>query len=193
LDKSTAEAIRYFDINHLPKLHREETARDRYLMKTAEGLRMSLDNGKVELLTTRTKLQSAFRDLLSFLSAWQVYVTIRSQYHPERGSGLMSWTKRLIYHAQIHPWYAVLNYAIAYFQKHQRDPPEYWFQSDSDLIVDTIMSIPSRPATTTSPARSTTIKKARNGYLGYLSKLESIVMCGIGIEWRGLYPTSCVQ
>src|SRR5437762_272581 len=65
LDKSTVEAIDLgnFDINQLPKLQREESARNRYLAKAPDGFRMSLDGSKVELITTRTKLQSVFTNL----------------------------------------------------------------------------------------------------------------------------------
>ena len=144
LDKSTIEAIDRgnFDINQLPKLLREESLRNRYLTKAADGFRVSLDGSKVELITTRTKLQTAFPNLQLFLSAWQIYVSVRTQYHPEYSSGIASWTERLIYRASIHPWNAVLNYAIAYFQAHQKDAPSYWFRPDSDLITDTIMSSP---------------------------------------------------
>jgi hypothetical protein len=168
LDKSTVEAIDLgnFDINQLPKLQREESARTRYLAKAPDGFRMSLDGSKVELITTRTKLQSVFPTLQRFLSAWQIYISVRTQYHPEYSPGLAFWTERLIYRASIHPWDSVLNYAIAYFQAHQRDPPAYWFRPDSDLITDTIGSTPSRPtAVLNTPLRYTTSpSKATGGY-----------------------------
>jgi len=122
---------------------------------------VSLDGGKVELITTGTKLHAAFPNLPRFLSAWQIYVSVRTQYRPEYSPGLAFWTERLIYRASVHPWDAVLDYAIAYFQAHQKDSPEYWFRPDSDLITDTIMSSPRRitlPKTTSSP------KKTNNGY-----------------------------
>ena len=145
LDKATVKAIDLgnFDINQLPKLQREESARNHYLAKTPDGFRMSLDGSKFELITTRTKLQSTFTNLELFLSAWQVYISIRTHYHPEYSSSLAFWTERFIYHASIHPWDVVLNYAIAYFQAHQQDPSAYWFRPDSDLITDIIMSTPS--------------------------------------------------
>ena len=117
IEKSTVEAIvnGAFDINNLPKLHREESARNRHNLKTTDGVHFPMDGGKGELVTVRTKMLTAFRDLPTFLSAWHIYMSVRSSYSPEGGPGLISWTERLIYRGQIHPWPAVLNYAVSYF------------------------------------------------------------------------------
>src|SRR5208282_1868508 len=91
---------------------------------------------------------------------------MRTRYHPEYSSSLAFWTERLIHRASVHPWNAVLNYAIAYFQAHQRDPPAYWFRPDSDLIADTIVSTPSRPTIipNTTPRPIVSPSKPVNGY-----------------------------
>ena len=108
IKKSTVEAIASgsFDINHLPKLHHEESARNHWQhnLKTTDGVHFPMDGGKGELVTVRTKMLTAFRDLPTFLSAWHIYMSVRSSYNPERGPGLISWTERLIHRAQIHPW-----------------------------------------------------------------------------------------
>ena len=174
LERSTIEAIDLgtFDINQLPKLQREESARNRHLAKAAEGFRMSLDGSKIELITTQTKLYSAFPSLQRYLSAWQIYVSVRTQYHPEYSSGLAFWTERLIFRASLHPWDVVLNYAIAYFQAHQRDAPSYWFRPDSDLITDTILSSrPSIPHTSSSALRTGSHSSPTRATSGYGSNI----------------------
>ena len=182
-----------FNINQLPKLQREESACNRYLTKTSDEFRMSLDGSKVEFITTRTKLQSAFPNLQLFLSAWQVYISVRTQYHPEYSSSLVFWTERLIYRAFIHPWDAVLNYAIAYFQAHQKDPPASWFHLDSDLISDTIVSTFSHSIMNTSSRPRIPSSNMINNDDKHLSELESIKMfCKRNNRLR-LHASSCLQ
>src|SRR5579859_6298997 len=98
IDKSLIEAIDLgnFDIHQLPKLQREEAARNRYLTKSAQGFQMSLD-GQVEFVTTRTKLLTAFPTPLSFVGAWETYKAVRTHFHPNYSSALNDWTERLIH------------------------------------------------------------------------------------------------
>lgn len=138
--EATVESIANgkFDLNNLPELHREEEFRNRHIAKTTEGYRIPLDgSGKPELITGRTKMHSAFRDFQTFLSAWYIYISIRISYEPERGPGLLIWTERLNYRIQMEfPWPTVLNYIIAYFQLHQKSPPEQWQKADAELVGD---------------------------------------------------------
>lgn len=120
VDKATVELIANgeFDINNLLKLHREEDPRNRHTRKVTESVHFPTDGSKPELMVPgRTKMQSAFKDLSTFLSAWLFYVSIRVSYMPERGFGLAHWTERLLYYAQCgFQWSVILNYAVAYFQ-----------------------------------------------------------------------------
>jgi hypothetical protein len=88
----------------------------------------------MEVVTGQTRTLSLFPTCLAFLSAWQVYVSIRTMYAPERASSLALWTERIAYYGQsgFH-WSAVLNYAISFFQKYQNDGPEYWLSVDTEM------------------------------------------------------------
>ena len=141
IDLSTAEAIANgsFDLNSLPKLHREEGLRNRHLAKTVQSYVIPLDGGKPGLVSGRTKMQSAFPDLSTFLSAWLIYISVRTSYNPERGPGLASWTERLVFISQRgYPWSTILDYAIAYYSDHQTSPPAEWFKVDGVLIENHI-------------------------------------------------------
>jgi hypothetical protein len=82
-------------------------------------------------------MQTAFKDLSTFLSAWLFYISLRTSYFPERGFGLVYWTERLVYYLQSGlQWSVILNYAIAYFQKHQNSAPDTWLNTDSGLVVN---------------------------------------------------------
>ena len=113
-----------FDIHSLPKLHRDEEPRNANAKKTTEGLHIPADGGKPQILTGRTKMHTAFPNMATFSSAWMIYVSIRSSYDLERGPALSYWTERLIHYHQGFEWSACLNYAIAYFMKHQNAFPE---------------------------------------------------------------------
>src|SRR5947207_11356366 len=91
-----------FDINQLPKLHREESTCNYHLTKASERFQISLDSSKLELITTRIKLQSTFPNLQFFLNAWQIYVFMRTRYHSKYNSSLIFWIERLVYRAFIH-------------------------------------------------------------------------------------------
>jgi len=92
IEKSTVEAIvnGAFDINNLLKLHPKESACNRDNLKTTDGVHFPMAGGKGELVTVHTKMLTAFRDLPTFLSAWHIYMSVRSSYSPERGLGLIS-------------------------------------------------------------------------------------------------------
>ena len=122
-----------FDIHDLPKLHREEEQRMSHNRKVTEGVHFPVDGGKPELVIGRTKMQSAFKDLATFLSAWMVYVSIRSTFAPERAPALAYWTERVVFYAQSgFQWSVVLNYAIAYFSAHQKSPVDTWYSVNTD-------------------------------------------------------------
>ena len=161
VDKVTFEAIANgdFDIYNLPKLHREDEPRHRNSKKTLEGVHFSLDGTNPEFIVGRTKMHNAFKDLATFLSAWWIYVSIRTSYAPERGPGLAYWSERLVFHTQKgFPWSVCLNYAIAYFQKHQNSPTESWFSVDSELVSNyfAIANI-----TPTTPFANTVLNRAK--------------------------------
>ena len=63
LDKATIEAIDLgnFNINQLTKPQREESARNRYLTKTSNEFKISLDESKVELITTHMSCNQPFQ------------------------------------------------------------------------------------------------------------------------------------
>ena len=73
-------ALGTFDISLLPKLHREEEFRNQHIAKsTIEGgvIQYSLDKSKpTEVILGHSKLHRTFTHPNSFLSAWQVYVSI---------------------------------------------------------------------------------------------------------------------
>jgi hypothetical protein len=85
IDLSTAESIANgsFDINSLPKLHRDESLHNHHLAKTFESFVFPLDGSKPELISGHMKMQSSFRDLSTFLSAWLIYISIHMSYSPE--------------------------------------------------------------------------------------------------------------
>jgi hypothetical protein len=126
-----------FDIYELPKLHRDQTMRDRYIQKNIEGIIQPLNGGKPQLLHARTKLQNTFNEMETLLPAWLIYVSIRAAYVPQRGPGLVVWTERLVgYNRLKYHFVDLLDYFVAYFQLHQNSPPEQWFSADSELHTE---------------------------------------------------------
>src|SRR5437868_5260378 len=82
-------------------------------------------------------MQSAFKDLSTFLSAWLFYISVRVWYVPERGFGLAHWTERPVYYSQCgFQWSVIFIYAVAYFQKHQNSVPDAWLNTDSELVAN---------------------------------------------------------
>src|SRR5438552_9607175 len=65
-----------------------------------------------------------------------IYVSIRSSYDLERGPALSYWTERLVHYYQGFEWSACLNYAIAYFMKHQNASTETWYSTDPELLTE---------------------------------------------------------
>jgi hypothetical protein len=168
VNKSVIQSIAdgEFDIHDLPKLHQEEEPRTNYKGKLTEGVHFPAGGGAPEVVTTRTKMQTAFKDLTTSLSAWLIYVSIRTTFAPERGPGLAFWTERLVFYTQEgFPWSVTLNYAIAYYTAHQNSPPETWYKvnTDRELAIHFAVARKNPPqgssASTTHP-RSTSPKKS---------------------------------
>ena len=159
VDQTIVESIGngQFDINHLPKLHREEDARNRHLKATAEGIFNPFDKTKPsEVLVGQTKMHQAFRDPTTFFSAWQVYTSIRISYHPERGPGLAMFSERIYFHIQLnYPWYKILNYILAFFRAHQNSALDVWYDVDGTIVANTLAVTQQQPALT-SPSKSST-------------------------------------
>ena len=125
-----------FDIHSLPKLHRDEEPRNANTKKTTEGLHIPADGGQPQIIIGRTKMFNAFPNMATFSSAWLIYVSIRSSYDLERGSALSHWTERLVHYHLRFEWSACLDYAIAYFMKHQNASPEAWYSTDPELVTE---------------------------------------------------------
>ena len=139
VSQSTVESIANgsFDIYELPKLHRDQTLRDRYIQKNIEGIIQPLNGGKPQLLHARTKLQNTFNELDALLPAWLIYASIRVAFAPQRGPGLIVWTERLVgYNRLKYHFTDILDYFVAYFQKHQNSAPDQWFQADTELHTE---------------------------------------------------------
>ena len=142
-----------FDIYSLPKLHREEHLRFRHTTKSTEGLFMAINGTQFEHVIGRTRMESAFPQITSFLTAWQVYTAVRISFNNERAASINYWTERIIVRANNHPWLSVLNYAVAFFQKYQNAPPDAWFNTDLELIADHLIT-PSHPKAANNPGTS---------------------------------------
>ena len=140
VDTNTIESIanNKFDINHLPKLHRQEEFRNRHVKATAEGVYQPFDKSKpAEIVVGQTKMHRTFKDPATFFSAWQVYVSIRTAFSPEQGPGLALFAERIYYHIQLnYPWPAIFNYILEFFRKHQNSPPEAWYDVDGTLVAN---------------------------------------------------------
>lgn len=151
IDKTVVDSIVLgeFDLNSLPKLHREQNLRNKHVTKTMESYSIPLDGSKPEIVTGRTKMDSAFPDLATFLSAWLIYISVRTTFAPERASGLAFWTERIIYRSKSgFPWTTILDYIIAYFGEHQNSPPDKWFSIGAELVADHFIISPSKPTPT---------------------------------------------
>jgi hypothetical protein len=159
-----------FDIHNLPKLHREEEPRTTNSKKTTEGIHIPADGGIPQIMTGRTKMSTAFPNVSIFMSAWMIYVSIRSSFANDRGPGLTHWTERLVQYSLKFEWSSCVNYAIEYFTKHQNASPDAWFSIDPEIVIGhfiaskRIMSSgPSNSATTGSFQRPQSPKKPLNG------------------------------
>ena len=123
-----------FDIYDLPKLHRDETLRNRHIVKSVEGITLPFSGGRPQIIQARTKIQASFKDLQTFLAAWMVYTGIRLCYAPERGPGFQMFAEHLAsFCLMSYDFSTTLDYAIAFFQKHQNSSLEAWFEVDGYL------------------------------------------------------------
>ena len=139
VDRSLVEDIANgeFDIYDLPKLHRDEYLRNRHIAKSVDGVVHPLSGGRPHIVQAKAKLQSSLKDFETLLSAWMVYISIRTSYSPERGPGLAIWTEHVAFHVTLlYEFTTIVNYIVAYFQKHQNSSPEAWFSVDSELHSD---------------------------------------------------------
>ena len=91
VDTSLVQTIQEgnFDIYSLPKLHYDDSLRKKHTVQIMEEFFFPMNGSRPELTSGRTKLQSAFRDIRTFLAAWNVYVMIRGAYHSDRYAGLL--------------------------------------------------------------------------------------------------------
>ena len=123
-----------FDIYDLPKLHRDEALRNRYIAKSVEGITLPFSGGRPQIVQVKTKMQASFKDLQTFLAAWMVYTGIRLCYAPERGPGFQVFAEHLASFCLLsYDFSTTLDYAVAFFQKHQNSPLEAWFEVDRYL------------------------------------------------------------
>jgi len=139
VDAETVDNIRKgkFDLNNLPKLFREYTDRQAHTILTTDGVHLPTDGTQPYVVTTKTKLLSAFPNLARFLSAWTIYCSIRSVFAPQYAAGFYHWQERLVYRARVHKdWSDVLNYAIKYISRYQLAPPDAWFHPDTELLTE---------------------------------------------------------
>jgi hypothetical protein len=147
-----------FDIYDLPKLHRDEYLRNLHTTKSVEGVMHPLSGARPHVVQARTKLQSSFKNLDTFLSAWLIYVSIRMVYAPEYGPGLACWTERIVSYARLnYDFSTIVNYVVAYFQKHQNSPPTTWFSADTELHTEHLGNAAQRAVNTlrtSSPVKS---------------------------------------
>jgi hypothetical protein len=122
-------ALGTFEIDNLPKLHRSDDLRNAYLKRSMRGIYQPLDGGPPEIIVGTSKLHSSFTNPSTFFLAWHIYASIRSEFNRDMGTHLAYWTERIQYFVDLsYPWYAVLEYIIAYYQKYQNRTDEAaWF------------------------------------------------------------------
>ena len=142
-------ALGKFEIDTLPKLHRSDELRNAYLKRSMKGIYQPLDGGPPEIVVGTSKLHSAFRDPTTFFLAWLIYISIRSEFKPEMGTRLASWTEILHYFVKLnYPWPSILEYIIAYFQLYQdRTDTDAWFTPDSTLMAYHLTLVQQHPTT----------------------------------------------
>ena len=137
-----------FNINDLPKLHREEEFRNRHVKTTAEGVFNPFDRSKpVEVYVGQTKLHQMFKEHVSFFGAWWIYLSIRTHFSPEHAPGLSLFNERIFHliHCNI-SWPLILNYILAFFRKHQRSEDlNIWNDVDVVMITNNISVAQQKP------------------------------------------------
>jgi hypothetical protein len=123
-----------FDIDTLPKLHQLDQLRNAYVKKSVKGILQPSDGGPAEVFIGNTNLQASFKDPTSFL-AWQIYVSIRTTFHPDCAASLTFWMERLHFFISLnYPWTGILEYIIAFYKLNQKSAPDVWFDSNPTLI-----------------------------------------------------------
>jgi hypothetical protein len=141
-----------FDINNLPKLHREEDPRNRHLKSTIKGGLIPFNkNEQPEVIVGETKMHKAFKDPYTFFSAWEVYVSIRTAYAPERAPGLALFNERIFHMLQLnYSWHSILNYILAFFRKYQ-DSIELgiWDDVEGTLVANHVTLTQQKPSSST--------------------------------------------
>jgi hypothetical protein len=133
VDADTVKLIQLgnFDIDALPKLHQSDQMRNAYVKKSVQGILHPLNGAPAEVLIGNTRLQASFKDSTSFFLAWQIYVSIRTTFHPDRAAGLAFWTERLHFFILLnYPWSGILEYIIAFYKLNQNSAPDVWFDSN---------------------------------------------------------------
>jgi len=151
VDQATVDSISdgTFDINNLPKLHREDDPRNQHIKSTIKGSLIPFDkNERPEIITGETKMHKAFREPNTFFAAWEVYVSIRTAYAPERAPGLALFNERIYYMLQLnYSWYSILNYIIAFFRKYQ-DSMELgiWDDVEGTLVANHLTLTQQKPS-----------------------------------------------
>ena len=130
----TAIASGMFNFKELPKLLRDEDARQQYIDDSIKGINLDIETGNPKVLHKTLKLLSAFLNLQTFTSAFTTYASIRSTFDKEYGPVFYAFIEQLNYHALHAPWPNVLKYAANFFRTYQNAPPEAWYQFDNHLL-----------------------------------------------------------
>jgi len=86
----------------LYKLHREDDLRNRHIKSTIKGNLIPFNkNEQPEIITGETKLHKAFKESNTFFTAWEVYISIRTTYVPERAPDFALFNERIYYMLQL--------------------------------------------------------------------------------------------
>jgi hypothetical protein len=197
VDTETVNLIQLgkFDIDALPKLHQSDQMRNAYVKKSVQGILHPLSGGPAEVLIGNTKLQASFKDSTSFFLAWQIYVSIRTTFHPDRAAGLAFWTERLHFFISLnYPWTGILEYIIAFYKLNQNSAPDIWFDSNPTLISHCLTLHQQQPVSavpggqnsdSTSSGKNTKSMGAKTTSRASVSKDEICIMFNreIGCIW----------
>jgi hypothetical protein len=109
-----------FNINNLPNLFRDPSARQKNLADTVHSIITDVPTGKQKFLIADGKMHTAFPTLQTFISAFSVYQAIHCAYASEYGYALAAWIEQLHFHATYASWSQVLKFAIDFFRKYPR-------------------------------------------------------------------------
>jgi hypothetical protein len=158
VNNSTIESIANgkFNIYDLPKLHRLESARNGYTSLVVEGVTFSASSAYPQFRLAGTNFHSYFKTYESWSTAWNVYVAIRLSYAPEPGPGFAMFNECLAKFCQLgYEFSTVLDYAVAFFRKHQNSPSEIWFNLDIQLYSEHFVNAVALKSTEACAGRST--------------------------------------